>query len=525
MSEREPDRGGWRPHANPWLIAVVVTGAAFMEILDTTIVNVSLRHIAGSMSVSYDDATWSLTSYLVANGVVLTISGWLARVLGRKRYFLICVAMFAVASLLCGLSQNLTELMLFRTMQGFFGGGLQPTQQSILLDTFGPSQRTRAFGLTAVATVVAPAIGPALGGWITDNYSWPWIFFINVPIGALMFFAVMELVEDPPWTRAQGLHHIDVVGLSLIALGLGCLQIMMDRGEDEDWFGSHFIIVTTCLAAFGILGAVAWLLHERRPVINIRVLGDPNFAMASLLMACMAFILYGSVVALPQLTQQVLGYNATLAGLVLSPGAALLIVLIPIVASLQRIVATKYIIAIGFAIIGLAMFYSHRIAPDVSFGELVIIRSAQAAGLAFLFSPLTTIAFVNISREDNGDASALFTMFRNVSGSIGVSLTTAMVVEHTQTHMAYLAEHTTPLDRGYMVTLHQYQHALAAQGGHLGGPPGQTALGLLYQAFQSQAQILAYADIFALAGILALCAVPITFFLTSRTADEAPAVG
>ena len=258
MSERgageraEPDKGQWQPSSNKWLIAVVVTLAAFMEILDTTIVNVSLTHIAGSMSVSYDDATWSLTSYLVANGVVLTISGWLARVLGRRRYFLICVAMFAVASAACGLSRNLFELIVARTVQGFFGGGLQPTQQAILLDTFGPAQRTRAFGLTAVATVVAPAIGPALGGWITDNYSWPWIFFINIPVGVLTFFAVMHLVEDPPWTRARGLARIDVIGLSLITLGLGCLQIMMDRGEDDDWFGSNFILLFAALAALGI---------------------------------------------------------------------------------------------------------------------------------------------------------------------------------------------------------------------------------------------------------------------------------
>jgi DHA2 family multidrug resistance protein len=513
------DRRAWQPRSNKWLIAIVVTFAAFMEILDTTIVNVSLTHIAGAMSVSYDDATWSLTSYLVANGVVLTISGWLARVCGRKRYFLICVAMFAVASMLCGLAQNLTELILARTVQGFFGGGLQPTQQAILLDTFGPSQRTRAFGLTAVATVVAPAIGPALGGWITDNYSWPWIFFINIPVSALTFFGVMHLVDDPPWTRAQGLRHIDIVGLSLIALGRGCLQIMMDRGEEEDWFSSHFILAFACLAALGILGAVAWLLYERRLVINIRVLGDRNFAMASILMAAMAFLLYGSVVALPQLAQQVLGYDSTLAGLVLSPGAALLIILIPMVGRLQRIVPTKYVIAAGFFILGSAMFYSHRLAPDVSFNELMIMRAAQAAGLAFLFAPLTTIAFVNISREDNGDASALFTMFRNVSGSMGISLTTALIVDRTQVRMAHLVPHLTPLDQGYMTTLQQYQQALVTQGGHATSTIVQTASGLIYQTFQSQAAILAYTDIFAIGGILAFCVVPIALFLT-RTGGE-----
>ncbi len=519
----EQGQTAWQPRGNKWVIALVVTLAAFMEILDTTIVNVSLRYISGSLSVSYDESTWSLTSYLVANGIVLTISGWLGSVLGRRRYFLICVAMFAAASLLCGLSQNLWELILFRSLQGFFGGGLQPTQQSILLDTFGPAQRTRAFGLTAVATVVAPAIGPTLGGWISDNYSWRWIFFINVPVGAFTFLAVAHLIEDPPWTRPRGLRHTDVVGLSLIALGLGSLQVMMDRGEIEDWFGSSFIIAFACLAALGILGAIAWLLYAHRPVINLRVLGDRNFAVASLLMAVMAFILYGSVVALPQLMQQQLGYTATLAGLVLSPGALLVILLIPIGASVQRVVPTKYVIAFGFVVAGSAMLYSHQLTPDVSFRELVIMRMAQSAGLAFLFAPLSTLAFVNIGREDRGDASALFTMFRNVSGSIGIAATTALIMELTQSHLAHFAPHLTPLDPGYAALLERYQQTLVGQGGHVAGTVGPTAEGLIYQASLNQAAILSYVDLFAIAGVLAFCAVPLAFFLSSRMGEAGSA--
>jgi MFS transporter, DHA2 family, multidrug resistance protein len=513
----------WQPRANKWLIAVVVTGAAFMEILDTTIVNVSLRHISGSLSVSYDEATWSLTSYLVANGIVLTISGWLGRVLGRQRYFLICLAMFTVSSLLCGLSESLAGLVVFRSLQGFFGGGLQPTQQSILLDTFGPAQRAKAFGLTAVATVVAPAIGPALGGWITDNYSWRWIFFINVPIGALTFFAVLHLVEDPPWTRPQGLRHTDVVGLSLIALGLGSLQVMMDRGEIEDWFDSGFIITFAVLAAVGLLGAVTWLLYARRPVINLRVLADRNFAVASILMASMAFILYGSVVALPQLTQQQLGYDATLSGLVLSPGALLVMALIPVAAGLQRVMPVKYLIALGFGIAGLAMFYSSRLTPDVSFRELVIMRMAQSAGLAFLFAPLTTIAFVDIDQRDRGDASALFTMFRNVSGSLGISITTAIITMLTQAHLAHFAPHLTPLDQGYAIDLNRYREALIALGGRAAGTIDQTAMGQIYQASLTQAAVLAYTEIFEIAGVLAFLALPVAFLLSGGTGNALPA--
>lgn len=506
MSEEKSD---WTPSANPWVIALVVTSAAFMEILDTTIVNVSIRHIAGGMSVSYDNATWTMTAYLVANGVVLTISGWLSKVFGRKRYFMICLGMFTVASVLCGLSTNLAELVLMRAVQGFFGGGLQPTQQAILLDSFKPEERGKAFGLTAVATVVAPAIGPTLGGWITDNYSWPWIFFINLPVGIAALFAVMQVVEDPPWAEGEGLHGVDVTGISLISLGLGALQVTLDRGEDEDWFGSSFIRVSAVLAVIGLFGAVAWLLYARKPVINIRVLKDRNFAMSSILMAAMAMVLYGSAVLLPELAQEVLGYTATLAGLILSPGALLLVALIPLVVFLQKTVPVKYLILTGFLILGASMIYCDRLPPDVSFGELIFMRAFQAAGLAFLFAPLTTIAFVNIGREDTGDASALFTMFRNVAGSIGISITTSQIVERAQIRSAHLATHMSPLDQGFSIAARQLQQAV-----------GPAANGFLYQTFVKQASVLAYADLFVFAGIATFCVAPIALLLSNKKGGQ-----
>ncbi len=509
MSEEK--KGDWQPHANPWIIALVVTSAAFMEILDTTIVNVSIRHIAGGMSVSYDNATWTMTAYLVANGIVLTISGWLSKVFGRKRYFMICLGMFTVSSVLCGLSTNLAELVLMRAVQGFFGGGLQPTQQAILLDSFKPADRGKAFGMTAVATVVAPAIGPTLGGWITDNYSWPWIFFINLPVGIAALFAVMQVIEDPPWAKSKGLQSVDVTGICLITLGLGCLQVTLDRGEDEDWFGSSFIRITAALAVVGLAGTVAWLLYAKKPVINIRVLKDRNFAMASILMATMAALLYGSAVLLPELAQEVLGYTATLAGLILSPGAVLLVFLIPVVVFLQKTVPVKYIILTGFLILGASMIYCQRLPPDISFGELVFMRAFQSAGLAFLFAPLTTIAFVNISRENSGDASALFTMFRNVSGSIGISIVTSQIIERTQIRSAHLAARTSLLDQGYGIVAQQAQRTLGAAGA-----------GQLYQAFVKQAAILAYSDIFIYAGIGALCVAPVALLLTSKKAGGQP---
>jgi DHA2 family multidrug resistance protein len=501
MSDTAEKAGGWKPRHNPWLIALVVTMGAFMEILDTTIVNVSLPHIAGSMSASNDDATWTLTSYLVANGIVLTISGWLGRLLGRKRYFLICIAMFSVCSLLCGLSGSLWQLILFRLAQGFFGGGLQPNQQSIILDTFPPEKRSAAFAITAIATIVAPVLGPSLGGWI------------NVPIGAATFFGVMHLVQDPPWAFKKKSAGLDGIGLGLIALGLGCLQIMIDRGEDEGWFGSNFICLMAALAAIGILGAVAWLLYAQKPIINLRVLRDRNLALSSILIVAMASILYASAVVLPQMAQQVLGYTATWAGLILSPGAFLICLLIPFVSLLQKVLATKYVIMIGFLCLGFAFLFSHGLTPDIDFYTLALMRAAQAAGLAFIFAPLTGIAFSTIDKKDNGDAAALFTMFRNVSGSIGISLSTAMTTERIQVRLAHLSQHATPLDPGYATLLAQTRHALVQQ-----GHAATQAAGMLYQTFRTQGAILAYMDIFAACSILAFCVVPVALLLGSEKA-------
>jgi DHA2 family multidrug resistance protein len=518
MSEAEAGAKRWKPKGNPWLIALIVTLAAFMEVLDTTIVNVALPHIAGSMSVSNDDATWTLTSYLVANGIVLAISGWFARRLGRKRYFLICIGMFTLCSLLCGLSTSLAQLIVFRLAQGFFGGGLQPNQQAIILDTFDASQRGRAFAITAVATVVAPVLGPSLGGWITDNYSWRWIFFINLPFGLITFFGVMHWVEDPPWSKNNIPKGFDLIGLGLISLGLGSLQIMIDRGEDENWFGSTFICVFGCLAVAGLLGAVAWLLYAKKPIVNIRVLKDRNLAISCVLIVAMASILYGSAVVIPQLAQQVLGYTATWAGFLLSPGAILICLLIPVANLVQRRVPTKYVIAFGFACIGAAMAYSHGVTPDIDFRTLALMRAAQAGGLAFIFAPLTTIAFASIAKEDNGDATALFTMFRNVAGSIGISMSTAMITERTQIRLAHIVPHLTPLDPGYASLLQQVQHGLAAEGHATSG-----ASGIIFQTFRMQGALLGYMDIFGYCAILAFCVVPLAFLLGREKAGGAGA--
>ncbi len=510
MPEPASDKA-WRPRANPWLIAVVVTLAAFMEILDTTIVNVSLPHIAGSLASSYDEATWTLTSYLVANGIVLPISGSLGRLLGRKRYFLICIGMFTACSFLCGIATTLPELVIFRVLQGFFGGGLQPNQQSIILDTFEPAQRGRAFSVVAVAVIFAPIIGPTLGGWITDTYTWRWIFLINVPIGVVTVFLVATLVEDPPWVKRQRERwaDLDYIGIGLIALGLGCLQVMLDRGEDDDWFGSTFIRVMAVLATVGIVTAIAWLLTTKRPVVNLRVFTDRNFAVGSMVVIAMFSVLYSSAVLLPQLAQTQYGYTAMWAGLILSPGGFVILALIPLVSRvLLPNIQTRFLIAFGFFVLGCALWYSTDITPTLSFWNLAMMRLAQTTGLAFLFVPNTTVTYSTMPRRLNTDASSMYVMLRNVAGSVGISLATATVVNQTQVHRAYLSRWLTPLHQPYNVLVGRYEQTLHG----LGFAPGTvqaTATGLINRQLTMQATMLAYIDVFTITAAMAFCMVPL----------------
>ncbi len=507
---------GWKPSFNPWLIAVVVTMAAFMEILDTTIVNVALPYIAGSLSVSNDQATYALTAYLVANAIVLTVSGWISDTIGRKRYFLICIGMFTVCSFLCGISQSLGQLILFRALQGFFGGGLQPNQQSIILDTFEPAQRGRAFSIVAVATIIAPIIGPTLGGYITDNATWRWIFLINIPVGLFAFFAVGALVEDPPWIQARR-RKLDTVGLALITIGLGCLQVALDRGEDADWLASPFIRVMALLAVLGILGAIGWLLTAKNPVVNLYVMADRNFALGLTMIAAMGFILYSGSIIIPQFAQQVVGYTATLAGLILSPGGIGIIILIPIMNRLLPVVQTRVFILIGFAVMGCAFLYSSTLSPDVDFWTLVTMRATQSAGLGFLFVPISTIAYTTLDKRLNGDAAALYTMFRNVSGSIGISTATALITQRSQIRQSHLSAWATPLNQPYNTLVAQYEAALRTLG-RASSMVHSQAVGQVFQQFRQQATVLAYSDVFALCALLAFSMVPLTLLFSPTKA-------
>jgi DHA2 family multidrug resistance protein len=510
---------GSRGKPNLWLIAIVVTMGAFMEVLDTTIVNVALPHIAGTLAISNDESTWSLTTYLVANAIVLTISGNLSMRLGQKNYFLISIAGFTVASLLCGISTNFLELLVFRAVQGFFGGGLQPTQQAIILDTFPPEKRQTAFSITAIATIVAPVLGPVVGGYLTDQYSWHWIFLVNIPIGIGTFFGVLHLVEESPESkrRAKRAPPFDYWGVTFIAMALGCLDVATDRGEDLNWLGSNTIRALYGVSLVGFIVGIVYLLRARNPVVNLRVFRDRNFALGTIAIGVMGFVLYASAVIIPQFAQTELSYTATWAGLALAPGALVLIALIPVVGPIMKFVPVKYVIAAGGLALSGALFFSDNLVPNLDFFHLWIFRSAQTAALALLFVPISTAAYVTLPEDEHGDGAALFTMSRNVVGGIGISVSTAIITNHEQIRQHYLSEHLDPTNQPYNVLLQNLQGA-AMSLGHAAQMAKQLAPGEVFQILQTQSAVLAYNDTFIITGVLALLLVPIGLFMSAGKA-------
>ena len=506
---------------NLWLIAIVVTMGAFMEVLDTTIVNVALPHIAGSLAISNDESTWSLTTYLVANAIVLTISGNLSMRLGQKNYFLISIAGFTVASLLCGISTNFLELLVFRAVQGFFGGGLQPTQQAIILDTFPPEKRQTAFSITAIATIVAPVLGPVVGGYLTDQYSWHWIFLVNIPIGIGTFFGVLHLVEESPESkrRAKRAPPFDYWGVVFITMALGCLDVATDRGEDLNWLGSNTIRALYGVSLVGFIVGIVYLLNARNPVVNLRVFRDRNFALGTVAIGVMGFVLYASAVIIPQFAQTVLSYTATWAGLALAPGALVLIALIPVVGPIMKFVPVKYVIAAGGLALSGALFFSDNLVPNLDFFHLWIFRSAQTAALALLFVPISTAAYITLPEDEHGDGAALFTMSRNVVGGIGISVSTALITNHEQIRQHYLSEHLDPTNQPYNVLLQNLQGA-AMSLGHAAQMAKQMAPGEVFQILQTQSAVLAYNDTFIITGVLALLLVPLGLFMSGGKAKK-----
>ncbi len=438
---------------SPYLIAVVVSMAAFMEVLDTTITNVSLSHIAGTLGASQDESTWVLTSYLVSNGIVLPISGWLSGVMGRKNYFMLSIAMFTLASFACGMATSLPMLIVFRLIQGLAGGGLQPMQQSIVMDAFPPAKRGAAFAITGITMIVAPVLGPTLGGFITDNYSWRWIFFINIPVGFAALVFVNRLVRDTIHSKAKGLISIDYIGLSLVALGLGCMQIVLDKGQEDDWFTSNFIVTLSAVAAICLIGGIAWLWRQKDPVIDLKLLKEKSFALSSLMILAVGFALYGGAVLLPLLVQTQFGYDATTAGLVLSPGGLCLIFLMPVAGKMVSRIQSKYLIFVGMMSISVGMWATAGVTSQVDYPYFVFVRILQVIGLPFLFVPSSTMAFSAIPPEKSSKASALYSLMRNLGGSFGISVLQSYLARHQQMHQNYMVQHMSAANPSYKAAL------------------------------------------------------------------------
>jgi len=495
----------WKPKFNPWLIAVVVAMAAFMEVLDTSIANVALPHLAGDLGASNDESTWVLTSYLVSNAIVLPISGWLANLFGRKRFFLLCIFVFTVSSLLCGIAPSLPLLILFRVIQGVGGGGLQPMAQAILADTFPPQKRGLAFALYGITAIMAPTIGPTLGGWLTDNYSWRWIFYINLPVGIATLFMVLRVVEDPPYiarNRNAGVR-VDYIGISLLALGVGALQILLDKGQEDDWFGSQFIVALAVICVISLVSLVFWELHSKAPVIDVRMYKNFNFAVANLMMFFLGMLLFASLVMMPQFLQTLMGYTAQSAGLVLSGASLIILFEMPIVGQLTTKIPAKYIMAFGWVCLAFGMYYSTRgLDLEISFGAASRLRIVQAFGLGFLFVPINLSAYVGVPAEKGNNVSGLVNFMRNIGSSVGTSMVTTLLARRAQFHQSMLASHATRYDPAFRNQLSGLSRQLLHSGSS--APDAQReAYGRLYRLLQVQSQTLAYIDTFMVLAILA----------------------
>src|SRR3984957_8662198 len=436
----------WKPKFNPWLIAIVVAMAAFMEVLDTSIANVALPHLAGDLGASNDESTWVLTSYLVSNAVVFPMPGGLATTFGRKRLFLLCISLFTVTSLLCGVAPSLSMLVLFRVIQGAGGGGLQPMAQAILADTFPPEKRGLAFALYGITAIMAPTIGPTLGGWLTDNYSWRWIFYINLPVGLLTLFLVFRMVEDPPYLSARrgaGVR-VDYVGIAFLTLAVGALQILLDKGQEEDWFGSHFIVTLALVSATCLIALVFWEWRRDQPVIDVRLFKSFNFATANLMMFTLGIILFSSLVMMPQFLQTLLGYTAQSSGMVLSASGFVVLLMMPVVGQLTTKFPAKYIIAFGWLALACAMYYStKRMDLLISFKAAAWLRVAQSFGIGFLFVPITLAGYIGIPPEKSNSVSGLVNFMRNIGSSVGTSMVTTMLARRAQFHQSILSYHAT----------------------------------------------------------------------------------
>jgi DHA2 family multidrug resistance protein len=513
-----------RPAVNPWLIAFIVMLSTFMEVLDTSIANVALPHIAGSLSAGVDESTWVLTSYLVSNAIVLPLTGWFSRLFGRKRFYIFCVLTFIVSSFLCGIAPSLPLLVLFRVLQGAGGGGLQPVSQAILVESFPREKQGMAMAVYGMGVVVAPIIGPTLGGWITDNYSWRWIFFINIPVGLLSVFLTSALIFDPPHiVRAMNgigkRMRIDYIGLGFLSIGLGFLQVVLDKGQRDDWFDSNFIVWSTVVCVVGLAGAVLWELRQKDPVVELHLFKDRNYATATFLMFLLGVVLYGSTVLLPVLLQTLVGYTAQLSGLVLSPGAIVTLLSLPLVGWLLARYHARWLVIFGLLVLSFGMFQLSYLNLSTGFWTYVYVWMLSRGGLGFLFVPINVVAFSYVPKERMNNATGLINLARNIGGSVGISLVTTLQTRLAQVHQSNLAEHMTLLNPRYVAALHGLCANLRAHGSNATAAV-QQAHSILYYELVRQSNMLAFIDVFWILGGVCLGMIPAMFLIKSAPRSQ-----
>lgn len=503
---------------SPWLIAFTVMLSTFMLVLDTSIANVALPHIAGNLSATVDESTWVLTSFIVAMAIVLPLAGWFSQLFGRKRLYITCVFLFTLASFLCGLAPNLTSLILFRILQGASGGAMQPLAQSMLVESFPREKRGMAMAVYGMGVVVAPIIGPTLGGWLTDSYNWRWIFFINIPTGTISIILASIVLHDPPHLlRRSSLKsvHLDLIGLLFMSLGIGALQIVLDKGERDDWFASHFIITLSLISMISLIIAVLWELNRDQPVVNLHLFRDRQFAMTTGLLFIVGFGLYGSTVLLPLFLQILMGYTSFNAGLVLSPGGIVTMMVMPFVGFMVGKVGAKWLITAGLVIGAIGLFEMSRFDLNVSFSHAVWSRVILSASLAFLFVPINTVAYSRLPKQAYDQAAGLINLSRNLGASFGISTVTTILARRAQFHQNVLSSHTTEFNPIFIQMAGRIKEGLiySGQNAYIAAIKSKA---ILYHILQRQALTLSYVDAFWLLGVMFLAVIPLTFFLKGK---------
>jgi DHA2 family multidrug resistance protein len=510
----------WRPRSSPVLIALSVMLGTFMEVLDTSVANVALPHIAGSLSATPEQATWVLTSYLISNAIVLPVTAWLSAVFGRKRFLLACLVIFTLASAVCGAATSLGMLILARVVQGVGGGALQPIAQAILLESFAPAQRGRAMAAYSMGVIVAPIMGPTLGGWVTDSYSWRWIFYINLPVGFLALLMTQTFIEDPPYLQRSVLRRIDYWGLAFMAVSLATLQLVLDKGQQDDWLAAEWIRWALTISCVTMVAFIVRELVTDEPIVNLRILGDRNFALGTLLITAMGVVLYATTALLPLFLQTLLGYPALEAGLAISPRGLGALLSAIVAGRLIGVLDSRVLVVAGFGLLALSGIWLSRLTFDVAWSNIAYVTFLNGLANPLIFIALSTMAFSTLRREQMGGATGIYNLMRNLGGSVGISMAATLLTRRAQVHQNILVARMTPYDPVYQQRLEAIRRALTPQVGP--SAAAQQALGILYKTLVAQATLLAFVDNFRLITVLAVCSMPLAMLLKRVRARAVP---